>query len=323
MSEIKLDVGNIANEQHSESKKMAKQNSEFLANLNNHNIAKVFADFKKEQRILVVPVGFPQAGKSLLLSSLMYYSRNGKEVLFRTNVENDFPYDRGRIAVDQMIDYFNKGKLYEATRVGTLDLIGINIHPSKTKLPSLKLAFLDLAGEDVKQIKTSENHSFTEKIDAVFNGIKIDNSPVIFTLITPYEPAKNEGETLQDAHNREDTLHYDFLNYIKQSQPELLKNSKFFIIASQWDKNPNENDSVEEFIKSKRPSIYNYVKDSNVIWGQYSIGKLLVSNVEGVKVQEIVRINYDYPARFWKKLYQICTGNSLENKSFLAKLFGY
>lgn len=294
----------------------------FLSDLSVHDVARVFTDFGIQQRVLAIPIGFPQAGKSLLLSSLMYYARKGEDTLFRTNLANDFPFDKGRLAADQMVDYFNQGKLYQSTEKGSLDLIGMEIHPSKTKLPSLNLAFLDLAGEDIKGIKTSEGSAFTDKINAVFNGIKIDNSPIVFILITPFEPPRRDNESIQNAHDREDALHYDFLNYIKQNQPELLHNSKFFIVVSQWDKNPNQNLDVETFIREKRPSIYNYVKNSTVVWGEYSIGRLLESNIDGVQMQEIVRINYEYPARFWKKLYQICTNKNLDQKSFLEKLFG-
>ena len=297
------------------------QKRDFLADLSVHDISRVFVDFGRDNRTVVIPIGFPQAGKSLLLSSLMYYARKGKDTLFRTNLENNFPFDKGRIATDQMVNYFDRGKPYEATQTGTLDLIGINIKPAKSNLPELNLAFLDLAGEDIKNIKTSEGAVFTDKINAVFNGLKIDSSPIIFALITPFKPAKTDKESEQDAHDREDALHYDFLNYIKQDQPHLLNNSKFFIVVSQWDKNSNTSQSVEDFIREKRPSIYAYVKSSTVIWGQYSIGQILVSNVNGINVQEIVRINHDYPARFWKKLYAVCTGKDLDPKSFWQKLF--
>jgi hypothetical protein len=298
------------------------QRRSHLADLDVQKIAKEFTRFAKDQRVVVIPIGFPQAGKSLLLSSLMYYARKSDDTLFKTRLENDFPFDGGRMVVDQMITNFDKGKLHETTTMGSLDLIGISIQPAKSKLPNLNLGFLDLAGEDIKNIKTSEGATFTEKIDAIFNGLKIDNTPIIFTLITPYEPATNQEESLQDAHDREDALHYDFLNYIEVNQPQLLKNSKFFIIVSQWDKNPNEKASVEDFIRMQRPSIYGFVKNAPVVWGEYSIGQILVSKVNGVNVQEIVRINYDYPSRFWKKLYNICTGKNLDHKTWVEKLFG-
>jgi hypothetical protein len=318
---IDLNIEDGNKKSNSESTKTPSKKA-FLSDLTVHDIARVFTDFGSQNRVLAIPIGFPQAGKYLLLSSLMYYARKGEDTLFRTNLVNDFPFDKGRLAADQMVDYFNQGKLYQSTEKGSLDLIGIDIQPSKANLPNLNLAFLDLAGEDIKGIKTSEGAVFTDKINAVFNGVKIDNSPIVFILITPFEPPRKDNETSQNAHDREDALHYDFLNYIKQNQPELLNNSKFFIVVSQWDRNSNAQLDVETFIREKRPSIYNYVKNSTVVWGEYSIGKLLESKIDGVQIQEIVRINYEYPSRFWKKMYQICTNKNLDQKSFWEKIFG-
>lgn len=318
---IELNIEDGSKKPHPESSKVPSKKA-FLSDLNVQEIARVFTDFGRQNRVLAIPIGFPQAGKSLLLSSLMYYARKGEDTLFRTNLVNDFPFDKGRYAADQMVDYFNQGKLYQSTEKGSLDLIGIDIQPAKSNLPTLNLAFLDLAGEDIKGIKTSEGAVFTDKINAVFNGIKIDKSPIVFILITPFEPPRKDNESSQNAHDREDALHYDFLNYIKLNQPALLTNSKFFIVVSQWDRNENEQLDVETFIREKRPSIYNYVKNSTVVWGEYSIGKLLESKIDGVQIQEIVRINYEYPSRFWKKLYHICTNKKLDQKGFWEKIFG-
>jgi hypothetical protein len=318
---IDLDIEESNSKPNSDSN-TAPSKKGFLSEYTIHDVAKVFTKFGAEKRVLAIPIGFPQAGKSLLLSSLMYYARKGKDTPFTTNLLENDHFLKGRLAADQMIDYFDKGKLYQSTEKGSLDLIGIDIHPAKSKLPSLNLAFLDLAGEDIKGIKTSEGAAFTDKINAVFNGVKIDNTPIVFILVTPFEPPRKDDESSQNAHDREDTLHYDFLNYIKQNQPELLNNSKFFIVVSQWDRNSNAGLDVETYIREKRPSIFSYVKNSTVVWGEYSIGKLLESNIDGVQVQEIVRKNLDYPSRFWKKLYQICTNKNLDHKTFWEKLFG-
>ena len=326
MEDLNLDIDGV---NEAPKKRKTKENVEVnnekrtqLADLDVHEISKAFTTFRRDGRTVVIPIGFPQAGKSLLLSSLMYYAKNGPDTLFKITNESKSPFNSGQKVFDQMVEKFKGKDLYEANAKGSLDLIGITIKPAKKGFPSLNLGFLDLAGEDLKNIKTSEGGFFSDKIDAIFNGLKIDSTPIIFTLITPYEPAVLKGESIEDAHNRESTLHYDFLNYIEVNQPQLLKNSKFFIIVSQWDKNNDENASVEDYIREYRPSIYNFVKNTQVIWGQYSIGQLLVSKVNGVNIQEIVRINFDYPSRFWKKLYHVCTNKNLDHKTWIEKLFG-
>lgn len=315
---IEVNADGSLNEKQVAAAAKAKETQPFLADMNNLEISRVFANFSSENRFLVVPIGFPQAGKSMLLSSLMYYARKGTDSFFRTNFENNFPFNKGRFAVDEMVRSLNNKEAYEATSQGTLDLIGVNIEPSKKDFPSLKLGFLDLAGEDIKNIKTSEGARFTEKINAVFNGVKLDGTSIVFVLITPFDPPKKNG-TSHSAHEREDTMHYDFLNYIKQDQPRLLKNSKFFIVVSQWDLNYDENLSVEDFIRENRPSVYSYVKNQDVVWGQYSVGEVLKAEVNGEIIESIERINYEYPSRFWKKLYSICTNRDIDQKKWWKK----
>ena len=298
---------------------------EFLRDKEPHDIARFFSSFVDENRTLVVPIGFPQAGKSLLFSSLIHFAKKGNGTLFRLNILSNGFYELGHKTAVNMVDKFSEKELYLTTQKGSLDLIGLDITPNKQKLPPLKIAFLDLAGEDIQGIKTINGSKFTDKINAVFNGIKIRNSPIVFLMITPFIPPNREGDyNKTDNHSLEDGLHFDFLNHLRQNESQLLQNARFFIVVSQWDLNTNPNLDVETYIENYRPAIYNYVKNLDVIWGKYSVGKLLVTRTENDPVAKvnIVEINIDYPDRLWKKLYQICTGKDLDRKTCWEKLFG-
>jgi hypothetical protein len=299
--------------------------TEFLQNIEPHEISRFFSNFIDENRALVVPIGFPQAGKSLFFSSLIYFAKKGSGSLFRLNILKNGFYEAGHKTASLMVDTFSKSELYSVNQKGSLDLVGLDITPNKPKLPQLKLAFLDLAGEDIQGIKTSNGAKFTDKINAVFNGVKIRNSPIVFVLITPFIPLNREGDYKSNDRNlEEDILHYDFLNHIRQNEIQLLQNATFFIVVSQWDLNTDPNLDVETYIQNYRPSIYNYVKNLNVVWGKYSVGKLLVTRTENNPVAKvnIVEINIEYPNRFWKKLYHVCTGKELDRKTIWEKLFG-
>jgi hypothetical protein len=301
-----------------------------LSSLNEFEISKAIATLGAQGRPLILPIGFPGAGKSLLLSSLFWYAQRGSETLFsikqRGDKEGDDKYfANGKQVLGQMVSTFTKGNLYERNAVGSLDLIGVDITPAqheklKSKSPILPLSFIDLSGEDIKKIKTSEGGEFSTKINAIFKGVQLDNSPLIFFLITPFDPRRESGETIDDAHNNEDFLHYDFLNYINTNQPQLLKNSLFIIIVSQWDKNTSYG-SAEDFIREKRKSIYAFVRNSTVVWGEYSVGKILQNEVNGIIHEEILNRNEDYPSRLWKMIYKICTKRDLDHKTFWQKLF--
>ena len=324
MSEIKLDLNinsDDLNKISSEGKNEQQSNNineeietRFINSASAHEISKEFLKIRNNNYVCLIPIGFRSAGKTMFLSSLIRYARKGPKSLFAINIDRDYPFNNGHIAADRLVRDFDSGKLQGRTNQGTLDLFGLHIHPSNSKLPSLKLAMVDIAGEDVSKIKTDQNGELTAKINAIFNGLTVHESNVIFTLITPLIPAS--------THEEEDTLHFDFLNYLQTTQPSLFENSNFFIVVTQWDKNKNPKLSVEDYIKNHRPSLYNLVKNSSIIWGNYSVGKILESkDEEGNHIAELVDINSEYPMRFWKRIYQICTGKDIDHKSFLQKLF--
>jgi hypothetical protein len=313
------------NEQSSKvGKKGIKKSAVFLQDMPLPKIASEFSNLRinKEDVTMVIPIGFPQAGKSLFLSSMIYHASKNSNTLFELNRISQRPFDKGHKAADEMIDYFSNRKIYSLTQTGTLDLIGIKIRPIINGRPELNLAFLDLAGEDIKNIKTSIKGDFTEKINAVFNGLRANQNPIIFFLITPFSPPKmNEDETDREAHAREDSLHADFLDYLEQYQPEILNTCQLFVIVSQWDRNLDPKLKIEDYMSQHRKSLFNKVKSKNIVWGSYSVGRLLkqVDDNGMSYVQELVQINDDYPNRLWKKLYYVCTRKHLD--TWWSRLF--
>jgi hypothetical protein len=321
MSEIKLDLNinsddmnKINAERQNQHESNDDLDTKFINKASVHEISREFLKIRNDEYVCLIPIGFRSAGKTMFLSSLIRYARRGPKTSFSINIDRDYPFNNGHIAADRLVRDFDSGKLQGRTNQGTLDLFGLHIHPSNSNLPSLKLAMVDIAGEDISKIKTDQNGELTAKINAIFNGLTVHDSNVVFPLITPFIPAS--------THEEEDSLHFDFLNYLQTTQPDLFRNSKFFIVVSQWDKNKNPQLKVEEFIKKQRPALYNLVKNTSVIWGNYSVGKILESkDEEGNHIAELVDVNNEYPMRFWKRIYQICSGKEIDYKSFWQKLF--
>lgn len=327
--DINLDIDETNNssgmknkpEENNDSKLMQpKPNLESISNLDIQSIARIFSKLSSDKRRIIIPIGFPQAGKSLFISSLIHYAITGTRSLFSVVIEENNYFKSGRQRADDMNHLFESGKIIGANKSNTLDLIGLTIKPKNQKLKSLDIALLDLAGEDIKKIKSSEGAKFTENINAIFNGLNVDNTPVIFTLITPWQPPILDNETLSDAHNREDTLHFDFLNYLQTKQKAIFENAEFFLIVSQWDLNPNQEEDVEVYIEKNRPATYNTLKSMSVEWGHYSIGKILESKIDNITVQEIIRKNYEYPNRLWDRIYYKCTKTKLNSKTWFEKI---
>lgn len=289
-----------------------------LGDLSQKDIINIFDSINDERRQIVIPIGFPDAGKSLFLSSLIYYSQRYTAKLWLPDYLSKYPFDRGNLSKDQMIQYFDNKEAYPQTKKGTLDLIGINVEPKDKQKPLLKLAFVDLAGDDLEEIKVSNQARFNEKIDGILKGC--DLGKPIFCLITPYEPTKGD--------RAEDQLHFDFMNYVKVNLPNLYNVSRFIILVSQWDKVPkNQKITVEEYIINHRPALHTLIsgRTAKIVYGEYSVGEL--TNALDDKKQSVVllrRINFHYPHSFWNNLYKVATGKNLEKTgfwAFLKKLF--
>ncbi|MXV38459.1 hypothetical protein GO491_07180 [Flavobacteriaceae bacterium Ap0902] len=291
------------------------ENRQTLGKLSELDILKIFNEFTrgKNKRQVIIPVGFPQAGKSFLLSSLFYYSRKATERNWKANFENKEPFNDGFLSVNTMVDYFQQKKQYPQTISGTVDIIGVRMEPSRRNLPVSEYAFIDLAGEDLKEIKVSNQGKFGDQINGILKSIA--GSRPIFLLITPYEPALGDHD--------EDTLHSDFLNHLKMNLTNLFNESIFVVIVSQWDKNPNrETDSVEEYIEQNRPQLYGQIQNSNTVYGEYSVADITTGkDNEGNEFIFFQQINKEYPKRLWDRLYKISTGKDL-SKSWWEKLFG-
>ena len=292
-----------------------------LNELSQLKIVSILDDVNDIPRTTLIPIGFPAAGKSMFLSSLMHYCVEYQNKNWVEEPELNYPFDRGRMSKDLMVKFFKEKKGISSTPSGTIDLIGLTMNPIK-KLPKLNLAFIDLAGDDLEKFfDPTMQTDFQEKIEAILNGC-ITGEPV-FCLITPYKP--------KDGDSREDDLHSWFINYIKQNMPNLFKIAKFIVVVTQWDKVEQEGLklTVEEYIKKKRPKLNGLInhREYNVFFTDYSVG--LVKNLKDENGNESVyiqKIDFDYPDRFWNKLYEFRKGKNLNGLSgfslFFKKLFG-
>ncbi len=313
MSEYQFDKNESQENQDKNKSNQTKSYRIPLRDLSQEKIIRIFDSINDEGRNIIIPIGFPKAGKSLFLSSLMYYCEKDTNKLWDGDYMLEYPYDKGEMSRDQMVTYFDDQKAYPATTSGTIDIIGLDVNPKKNLKP-IKLAFVDLAGEDIEKLSPNNVGEFDDKIEGVLRGCET-GSP-IFCLITPFGPEK--GDVAEDA------LHSKFMNYVKMKLPNLYDVSKFIIIVTQWDKIPKSMKvDVEDYIKTKRPKLSTLIsaKGAKIIYGEYSVGKLEnTKDDEGKNVVLIRKIDYGYPHNFWNNLYTLVTGKSFENKGWFSQL---
>ena len=67
---IELNIEDGPNKTVGEKQNTQSRKTSFLSDRSVHDIARVFSNFGN--RTLIIPIGFPQAGKSLFLSSIFY-----------------------------------------------------------------------------------------------------------------------------------------------------------------------------------------------------------------------------------------------------------
>lgn len=293
---------------------MIMNNKTELKNLSQVEIVDVFDGINADNRTILIPIGFPGAGKSMFLSSLMYYCEEYTDKLWVEETDMLYPYNRGELSKKIMVDFLKNKRGIPTTPTGSIDLIGLKINPHKD-VPEVKIALLDLAGEDLKNaaINSATQGVLDDKIEGILHGCS--GGKPIFCLITPYQPVIGDKE--------EDDLHYRFINYIKQKFPKLFKVSKFIVIVSQWDKVIDDNLKEESYLKNQRPKLYNLIsnKDFPVYYLAYSVGEIRnLKDSNGEHIVHISKINFSYPNRFWNRLYTVITGKDLENLSWWERL---
>ena len=293
------------------------QNDEIriLNDASEHDISQEIFKICKEDYLTVFPVGFRAAGKTMFMSSIFRFSDRHATKPFNVTPVPNYPFNGGFKQRDTMVTNFETGVLMGRNPDGTLDLFGMTLKPNHPKLDQIKLNFIDVSGEDISKIKTSEDAQLTVKLKAVFNALELDSSPVVFLLITPFVTNEVNGDV------DEDTLQANFVNFLKTDYPELYRKGRLFVMVSKWDQNRDAQYSVERFIKEKRPALYSLVQGTNTVYGAYSIGKVLETREGDITKATLVEPNDEYPWRFWDKLYQTYTGQGLIYKSWWQRLF--
>ncbi|GHT69169.1 hypothetical protein AGMMS50239_35500 [Bacteroidia bacterium] len=332
------DVNNFFNQENNQQENpVIKEQEVFriaLNTLSTDEITQIFDGFHAEKRQIVITIGFPAAGKSLFLSSLMYYAEKNSDKKWNAKALSSYPFEQGDLARDTMIKFFDNKRAYPVTPPGTLDLIGIDMVPHNRKLKPLKLVFVDLAGDDLRKFRVPLRNELNPQVTAVLKACRLksdvnNSNPIrpIFCLITPFESPR--------GHDEENALFDNFLNYIaghkvnnkKEFEP-LYEKSKYIILVSQWDNNTDfVVKDAESYIRKYRAALHTVINGRNS--NQYVLGEFSVGDLEDVKDRDnqpmvlIRRIANDYPHKFWCQLYELATGKSLQPRGFLAKLFGF
>ena len=259
-------------------------------------------EIKNKKSNFVCLFGSASSGKSVILSSLLYYLKARAGVLKPTP---DTPNSKeANILFSQFLDDISKGILPLRTtkdQITRFDYVFKPNNKSKKVIP-INLTFLDTAGDNNNEIRHGGKfHSSLE--DYLNAGISLT-----FIIVTSYENA-----------HKEDTFINEFIDELEKKGNN-IKSINIIVVISKWDKsgkNYASNEEIENFISERLPMTDNMIDVHNLARTYYTIGT--VNNVNGQ--EKVTQLNLDTAEVLGKWLYKRITGYPLDYEgTFLEKI---
>ncbi len=247
--------------------------------------------------------GTPESGKSVILSSMLYYLSSQAGVLRpKLGAPNS---KEAQVLLSNFFENIRQGILPNRTtrdQVTRLDLVFEPNNKSK-KTPPVNLTFLETSGENHNEIR--RGGSYHSSINTYLN-VKL---PLIYIIVTSYESA-----------HKDDTLINEFLDELERKGKN-LKMVNIILVISKWDKSGRTDvESAEEldsFINerlsrtSQRINTYGLNKTFYTIGsvqtvnGQERISMLSLATAEVLSkwlYRCIVGYDLDYEGTFWERI---------------------
>ncbi len=260
-------------------------------------------DIKNKDSNFVFFFGTAESGKSVILSSMLYYLRSHAGVLRpKLGTPNS---KEANVLLSDFFENIRQGVLPNRTtrdQVTRLDLVFEPNNKSKRVVP-IDLTFLETSGENHNEIR--RGGSYHSSIESFLNA----NIPLTFIIVTSYESA-----------HRDDSLINEFLDELERKGKN-LKSVNAILIVSKWDKSGRMDvESPEEldgFVIERLPMTAQRIDTYGLSKTYYTIGsvqnsvgqeKVSLLNLSTAEVlskwlyRSIVGYDLDYEGTFWERL---------------------
>jgi hypothetical protein len=257
------------------------------------------SEVKNKDSNFVFFFGTAESGKSVILSSMLYFMSSKAGVL-RPNLSTPNTKEAEVLLYD-FFENIRQGVLPNRTtrdQVTRLDLVFEPNNRSK-KVHPINLTFLETSGENHNEIR--RGGSYHSSIESFLNA----NIPLTFIIVTSYETA-----------HRDDTLINAFLNELERKEKN-MKSVNVILVVSKWDKSGRMDvasaEELDSFINdrlsrtSQRIDTYGFSKT------YYTIGNIQSSN----GVEKISMLNLSTAEVLSKWLYESIVGYSLDYEGTL------
>lgn len=260
-------------------------------------------DIKNKDSNFVFFFGTAESGKSVILSSMLYYLSSQAGVLRpKLGTPNT---KEAQVLLSDFFENIRQGILPNRTtrdQVTRLDLVFEPNNKSK-KVPPINLTFLETSGENHNEIR--RGGSYHSSIESFLNA----NIPLTFIIVTSYESA-----------HKDDTLINEFLDELERKGKN-LKSVNAVVLVSKWDKSGRMDVENEEELNnffyerlsrtSQRIDTYGLSKSYYTIGniqnnsGEERIGLLSLATAEVLSkwlYRSIVGFDLDYEGTFWERI---------------------
>ncbi|AZA84437.1 hypothetical protein C1637_06230 [Chryseobacterium lactis] len=267
-------------------------------------IAKTISnDLKNKESNFVFFFGTAESGKSVILSSMLYYLRSYAGVLRpKLGTPNS---KEANVLLSDFFENIRQGILPNRTtrdQVTRLDLVFEPNNKSKKVVP-IDLTFLETSGENHNDIR--RGGSYHSSIETFLNA----NIPLTFIIVTSFESAY-----------KDDSLINEFLDELERKGKN-LKSVNAILVISKWDKSGRMDvESAEEldnFISERLPMTSQRINTYGLSKTYYTIGslqnatgqeKIDLLNLSTAEVlskwlyRSIIGYDLDYEGTFWERL---------------------
>jgi DNA-binding Lrp family transcriptional regulator len=265
------------------------------------------ASIKNSDSNFVFFFGVSASGKSVILSSMLYYLSAQAGVLRPKLGTPNTKEAQGLLA--DFFENIRQGILPNRTtrdQVTRLDLVFEPNNRSK-KVPAINLTFLETAGENHQEL--SRGGAYHHSVDAYLNA----NIPLTFIIVTAYDTA-----------HQEDTLINEFLDELERKGKN-MKSINVILVISKWDlshrSDVSDEEELENFINERLPRTNNRINAYELSKTYFTIGSLAHS----AGTEKITRLNLAPAELLANWLYESITGYPLDYEgTFWERLkFGF
>ncbi|KPE52917.1 hypothetical protein [Chryseobacterium indologenes] len=251
-------------------------------------------DIKNKDSNFIFFFGTAESGKSVILSTMLYYLRAHAGVVRpKLGTPNT---KEANVLLSDFFENIRQGILPERTtkdQVTRLDLVFEPNNKSKKVVP-INLTFLETSGENHKDIR--RGGSYHSSIETFLNA----NIPLTFIIVTSYESA-----------HRDDALINEFLDELERKGKN-LKSVNAILVISKWDKSGRmdvENaGELDDFIIERLPMTSQRIDTYGLSKTYYTVGS--VQNTTGQ--ERISLLNLSTAGVLSKWLYRSITGYDLD-----------